>query len=87
VADIRDTIEAHNANGYFLATSSYLTIDLTGHLERMRNEKKYYVDWWTKTEIGERLRKYPHVSNIYRGILKMIKTPPNRSLLKEEKTK
>lgn len=56
VTDIRDTIDHHDAHGYFLAVSSHITRNLTEHLEKLRNGGKYWVDWWTRSEIEDRLR-------------------------------
>lgn len=53
---IRDTIEHYNADGYFIVVSSDLTTELTEHLEKLRNGGKYWVEWWTRSEIEDRLR-------------------------------
>ncbi|MEA4839754.1 MAG: restriction endonuclease [Bacteroidales bacterium] len=68
VIDIRDTIEHYNAQGYFLIISSYIKRSLTEHLEKLRYESGFYVDWWGKEELeNELLRnkdlidKYPKI--------------------------
>jgi hypothetical protein len=53
---IRDTIEHYNADGYLLVVSSDLTTELTEYLEKLRNGGKYWVEWWTRTEIEHKLR-------------------------------
>lgn len=57
VTDIRDTVEHFDAQGYLLVISHYLTTTLTDHLERERRRKKIYIDWWTRSEIEDRLRR------------------------------
>lgn len=68
VQDIRDTVDHYNAQGYFLTVSSQLTTTLTDHLERLRSEGRFWVDWWTRSEIEDRLKarldivaKYPNI--------------------------
>jgi hypothetical protein len=56
VTDIRDTVEHFEAHGYLLVTSNYLTTTFTNHLERERDRKKIHIDWWTRSEIEDRLR-------------------------------
>lgn len=55
VTDIRDTIEHKNYDGYFLAVSSYIKKSLSDHLDKMRVDSKFWVDWWSKDEIEKRL--------------------------------
>jgi hypothetical protein len=51
----RDTIEHYNADGHLLVVSSDLTTELTEYLEKVRNGGKYWVEWWTRTEIEHKL--------------------------------
>lgn len=59
VQDIRDTVDHHNSTGYFLVVASSITRGLTEHLEKMRSEGHIWIDWWTRSEIEERLRAHP----------------------------
>ncbi len=45
VQDIRDTVEHHNAQGYFLAVSSQISTTLTDHLLKLKDEGKFWIDW------------------------------------------
>ena len=69
VTDIRDTVEHHNADGFFLAVASYLGNTLTEHLYKMRTDGKIWVDWWTRSEIEERLRIHRHIVSKYPDIV------------------
>lgn len=69
VTDIRDVVEHHNANGFFLAVSSHLGNTLTEHLYKMRTDGKIWVDWWTRSEIEERLRRNRHIVTQYPDIV------------------
>jgi hypothetical protein len=73
VIDIRDTIEHYEAQGYFLAVSSYLTSPLTEHLENLRNRGKYWVDWWTRSEIEEKLRIHPDIAARFPNVVRVQK--------------
>ncbi|MDO8223944.1 restriction endonuclease [Bacillus cabrialesii] len=69
VTDIRDTIENHNAHGYFLIVSSNLTTQLYNHLSLMREKGHYWIDWWTRKEIEDRLMKKLHLVEKYKDII------------------
>jgi hypothetical protein len=69
VTDIRDTVEHHNTDGFFLAVSSHLGNTLTEHLYKMRTDGKIWVDWWTRSEIEERLRIHRHIVSKYPDIV------------------
>jgi Restriction endonuclease len=75
VQDIGDTVEHYDAQGYFLCVSSWLSTTLTDHLEKRRSEGKFWVDWWTRYEIEERLGRYPDLANKYPGVV----TVPNET--------
>jgi hypothetical protein len=73
VRDIYDLLKRYDATGYFLSISSYATTGLIGHLEKLRYHGGYWSDWWTKTEIEDRLirnesiaLKYPNLFTIRR---------------------
>lgn len=69
VTDIRDTVEHHNADGFFLAVSSHLSNTLTEHLDKMRTDGKIWIDWWTRSEIEESLRIHRHIVSKYPDIV------------------
>ncbi len=56
VTDIRDTIQGYDYDGFLLIVSSYLTRDLTEHLDRLRLKNQFWIDWWTRQEIEEKLK-------------------------------
>ncbi|MGW4399111.1 restriction endonuclease [Amycolatopsis nivea] len=68
VRDIRDTIERHEADGYWLFASSHITAQLVEHLEILG--RKTYVDWWTRHEIEAALRRNPRLIDAHRDILR-----------------
>lgn len=72
VRDIRDTMDGHDASGYFLAVSSQITSDLTDHLDRMRSEGTYWADWWNRREIEERLNTNPDIALRYSDLINRI---------------
>ena len=72
VIDIRDMLDDHGASGYFLAVSSQITSDLTDHLDRMRDEGKYWVDWWNRIEIEERLNGHVDILARYPDLVTRV---------------
>lgn len=70
VSDIRDRVERHRANGFFLAVSSHLTTELTDYLYDLRTAGKIWADWWTRSEIEERLRQHRHLIEKYSDIVR-----------------
>jgi hypothetical protein len=69
VSDIRDTIEFHEAAGYFLAVSSAISGPLINHLEQLKS-RSFYVEWWTRLEIEDRLRRHPDIAARYPAIVR-----------------
>lgn len=78
VSDIRDTIEFHDAAGYFLAVSSQISRPLINHLEQLKR-KLSFVEWWTRLEIEERLRRHPDITARYPSIVRSA-VPPTMAL-------
>lgn len=70
VADIRDTLDFHNANGFLLAVASEITTPLIDHL--MSLSQRYHVKWWTGREIFKILRQYPMLIDRYRDIIEVV---------------
>ena len=66
VTDIRDMLEHYNADGFLLATSSQLTPPLTDHLLSLK--KNYWVDWWNRPELEDRVNKYQGLISSFPGV-------------------
>jgi hypothetical protein len=77
VRDIRDTMDDHQASGYFLAVASHLTSDLTDHLDRLRSGGIYWADWWNRAEIEERLNRYPEIAQRFTDVVHRIDLTPS----------
>lgn len=71
VQDIYDTVKRYDSQGYFLAVSSYTARSLTEFLEKMRNDGEYWVDWWTRNEIEDKLRTNPDLVTKYSGVIRV----------------
>lgn len=69
VLDIRDTIDTHNAQGYFLAVSSQISEPLTSKLEELR-AKGIWTDWWNREDIELRLSKNQDLLPAFPKVLK-----------------
>lgn len=70
VHDVRDTVERHRADGFFLAVSSQLSGDLVTFLDGLRERADAFVDWWTRPEIEDELRRNPDIANRYQDIVR-----------------
>lgn len=73
ILDIRDTIEHYECQGYFVAVSSYLKSSLTDHLDSLRKKGKFWIDWWTKQEIEERIKRNEDLLHLYPTLFEAIK--------------
>lgn len=71
VYDIRDTIEYRNYDGYFLAVSSYLKKSLSDHLDKIRTDGRFWIDWWGRDEIEKRLKNNRDLIVKYSNIVKI----------------
>jgi hypothetical protein len=56
VLDIRDTVESHSAQGYFVAVSTQISAPLTKKLEDLQS-KGIWTEWWNRDDIEIRLSK------------------------------
>lgn len=56
VLDIRDTLESHNSDGFFLAVSTQISAALTEKLEELRS-KGIWTFWWNRDDIETLLSK------------------------------
>ena len=56
VLDIRDTVETHDSQGFFLAVNTQISAPLTEKLESLKS-KGLWVSWWNRDDIEMRLSK------------------------------
>jgi hypothetical protein len=61
VTDIRDVVEHYESSGYFLVAFPSITSGLFDHLDKLRTGGKFWVDWWTRIELEERLLANPDI--------------------------
>lgn len=57
VQDIRDTVERHEANGYFLIAFPQPANSLVEHLSTLA-KRGIWTNWWDRAQIETRLRKH-----------------------------
>jgi hypothetical protein len=70
VRDVRDTLERHDANGFFLLVYPRLSNDLINYLETLRRQG-YWVDWWGRPQIEDRLRRRPHIATRFSDLVRL----------------
>ena len=56
VLDMRDTVETHNSQGFFLAVNTQISSALTEKLESLQS-KGIWTSWWNRDDIEMRLSK------------------------------
>lgn len=69
IQGILDTVEAHQARGYFLAVSSELTGSAVQRLEAFRTRGTHHIEWWTRIEIEQRVRRNRDIAARYKDIV------------------
>lgn len=69
-SDIRDTIENADCVGMLLVASGYLTTPLVNHLDKMRTKNNFWIDWWGRDEIEDRLSIHEDLLLKYSNICK-----------------
>lgn len=74
VRDVRDTLERHNADGFFVAVSSELSGDLVIYLDDLQERTSTMVDWWTRAEIEDELRRNVEIAERYRDVVSVCLT-------------
>ncbi|WP_097972869.1 restriction endonuclease [Streptomyces sp. gb14] len=67
---ILDTLFIYQAEGYFLATSSQPAVAVIDLLEEVQRRGDYFTGWWGRTEIEQRLRRYPQILKRYADIVR-----------------
>jgi hypothetical protein len=60
VRDVRDTIERHDAKGFFLIAFPGISNDLVNYLETL-SRQGYWINWWSRQQIEDRLRRQSHI--------------------------
>ena len=79
VVDIRDTVETHCADGFFLAVSGQISTALTEKLEQLKRNG-IWTQWWNRDDIELRLYKHQDLIPLYpkvlkeKGIVKFVET-------------
>ncbi len=69
VQDIRDTLETHNSNGYFLAVNTQISAPLTEKLEELK-DRGFWIEWWNKEEIESRLSNNQDLIPLFPKVIK-----------------
>ena len=68
---LRDTLEHYRCDGLLVVAYPRVTSQLTTHLEELRRRGQYWVEWWGKTQLEERLRRHPQIAKRYPDVVKL----------------
>ncbi|MDH4222048.1 MAG: restriction endonuclease [candidate division Zixibacteria bacterium] len=62
IGSIMDKISQHEVEGYLIATSTDITSGLQGVIDGInKNEKNYFVGYWSKNTIEKKLIEHPNI--------------------------
>lgn len=70
VRDVRDTLDRHQAHGYFLVGFPNISNDLVNYLGTLRSQG-YWVDWWTRQQLDDRIRRRPHIAALFPDLVRL----------------
>ena len=74
VQDIRDTVERHQANGYFLIAFPQPANSLVEHLSTLARHG-IWTNWWDRAQIESRLRKHIDLIARFADLFKVEERP------------
>ena len=74
LSGIRDTIEHHECGGMLFVAFPNVTTTLNDHLHKLRKQKKWWIDWWNKADIEDRLRRNATVADRYPDLVRLVGT-------------
>ena len=75
VLDIRDTLEGHDANGYFLVAFPQPASSLVTHLTVLA-KSGIWTNWWDRAQIESRLRKHVDLLARFADLVKLESLKP-----------
>lgn len=68
IRDVRDTLDRHAADGFFLVSHPGISGDLFNYLESL-GRQGFWVSWWGPAEIEDRLRAHLDVAAQFRDLV------------------
>jgi len=66
---LRDTIEHHDCQGLLFVAFPNVTTTLNDHLQKLRRRGDWWVDWWNRGDIEDRLRRNTDIANRYPDVV------------------
>lgn len=75
VQDIRDTVEVHDATGYFLVAFPQPANSLVEHLAALA-KRGIWTNWWDRAQIETRLRKHIDLVARFADLVKVESRQP-----------
>ena len=69
VGDVPGTVDLHDANGYLLIAYPRITPPLVDYLRKVPAKREIWADWWTQSEIEDRLRRNMDIAQRYPDVI------------------
>lgn len=73
VTDIRDTLEQYNCDGLLVVAFPRVTTPLFDHLSTLRENGRFWVDWWERPDVELRLRKQTSIAGRYANLMRFVR--------------
>lgn len=70
---LRDTLEHYRCDGLLIVGYPRITVPLMNHLDELRRKGDWWVDWWGRSEMEERLRRHPEIAARYSDIVTLTR--------------
>lgn len=72
ISGIRDTIEHHECSGMLFVAFPNVTTTLNDHLSKLRKQGRWWIDWWNKADIEDRLRRNSSIASRFPDIVQLV---------------
>lgn len=74
--DIRDTLEHHRCSGLMLVAYPNITAQFANRLLAMRRAGSFWIEWWQRGQIEQRLRQHPDIARRYSDLVTVNRSYP-----------
>jgi hypothetical protein len=68
---LRDMLEHYRCSGLLVVAFPQVTTTLLDHLNELRRRGQFWVDWWGRAEIDQRLRRHPNIAARYTDLVQL----------------
>jgi hypothetical protein len=70
---LRDSIEHHDCTGLLFVAYPNVTTTLNDHLHKLRKQGKWWIDWWNRIDIEDRLLRNTDIAERYNDVVVLVR--------------